>query len=99
MLRLSGLDSDGMADETRDAFVNMAENLGIEVDEAEDLVDLYLDEADKMSDPGALPPPRVTVVGPAVQTGGRAQARPRPRRQRSGSGDGPHPLRELCQFG
>ena len=30
MLRLSGLDSDGMADETRDAFVNMAENLGIE---------------------------------------------------------------------
>ena len=28
MLRLSGLDSDGMADETRDAFVNMAENLG-----------------------------------------------------------------------
>ena len=29
MLRLSGLDSDGMADDTRDAFVNMAENLGI----------------------------------------------------------------------
>src|SRR3984893_18947964 len=28
MLRLSGLDSDGMADDTRDAFVNMAENLG-----------------------------------------------------------------------
>lgn len=65
MLRLSGLDSDGMVDETRDAFVNMAENLGIEIDEAEDLVDLYLDEADKMSDPGALPPPRVTVVEPA----------------------------------
>ena len=37
MLRLSGLDSDGMADETRDAFVNMAENLGIEVDEAEEI--------------------------------------------------------------
>jgi formylglycine-generating enzyme required for sulfatase activity len=67
MLRLSGLDSDGMADETRDAFVNMAENLGIEVDEAEEIVDLYLDEADKMSDPGALPPPRVTVAGPAVK--------------------------------
>ncbi|MEY2490073.1 MAG: hypothetical protein QOC70_2015 [Verrucomicrobiota bacterium] len=65
MLRLSGLDSDGMADETRDAFVNMAENLGIELDEAEELVDLYLDEADKLSDPGALPPPRVTVVEPA----------------------------------
>jgi formylglycine-generating enzyme required for sulfatase activity len=62
MLRLSGLDSDEMADETRDAFVNMAENLGIEADEAEDLVDLYLEEADKMSDPDALPPPRVAVV-------------------------------------
>jgi formylglycine-generating enzyme required for sulfatase activity len=67
MLRLSGLDSDGMADETRDAFVNMAENLGIEIDEAEELVDLYLDEADKMSDPGALPPPRVAGIAPAVK--------------------------------
>jgi formylglycine-generating enzyme required for sulfatase activity len=65
MLRLSGLDSDGMADETRDAFVNMAENLGIEPSDAEDLVDLYLEEADKMSDPESLPPPRVTVVQPA----------------------------------
>ena len=42
MLRLSGLDSDGMTDEQRDAFINMAENLGIEPGEAEDLVDLYL---------------------------------------------------------
>ncbi len=50
MLRLSGLDSDAMSDETRDTFVNMAENLGIEFDEAEDLIDLYLDEADKMAD-------------------------------------------------
>ncbi len=69
MLRLTGLDSDGMADDTRDAFVNMAENLGIELDEAEDLVDLYLDEADKMSDPGALPPARAPVVAATVETG------------------------------
>jgi formylglycine-generating enzyme required for sulfatase activity len=64
MLRLSGLDTDGMADDTRDAFVNMAENLGIEADEAEDLVDLYLEEADKRSDPEALEPTptRVTIV-------------------------------------
>lgn len=62
MLRLSGLDSDGMADDTRDAFVNMAENLGIEADEAEELVDLYLEEADKMSDEATLPPPRAAVV-------------------------------------
>jgi len=67
MLRLSGLDSDGMTDETRDAFVNMADNLGIEIDEAEELVDLYLDEADKMFDPEALPPPRTTVVEPATK--------------------------------
>ena len=51
MLRLSGLDSDSMTDDQRDAFINMAENLGIEADEAEDLVDLYLEEADKMSNP------------------------------------------------
>jgi formylglycine-generating enzyme required for sulfatase activity len=74
MLRLSGLDSDGMADETRDAFVNMAENLGIEPEEAEDLVDLYLDEADKMSNPGALPPSRVTVAQPAAKPAADAGA-------------------------
>jgi formylglycine-generating enzyme required for sulfatase activity len=67
MLRLSGLDSDGMADETRDAFVNMAENLGIDASDAEDLVDLYLEEADKMSDPEAVPPPRAPVVQQAAK--------------------------------
>jgi formylglycine-generating enzyme required for sulfatase activity len=67
MLRLSGLDSDGMSDETRDAFINMAENLGIEIDEAEDLVDLYLDEADQLSDPEALPPPSVKAYEPAAK--------------------------------
>ncbi|MCA1658577.1 MAG: formylglycine-generating enzyme family protein, partial [Verrucomicrobiaceae bacterium] len=58
---------DGMADDTRDAFVNMAENLGIEADEAESLVDLYLEEADEKSDPGTLPPPKVTVVQPVAR--------------------------------
>ena len=47
MLRLSALDSTSIRDDQRDAFINMAENLGIDVDEAEDLVDLYLDEADE----------------------------------------------------
>ncbi len=46
MLRLTNLDSDGMTDETRDAFINMAENMGLDPGEAEDMVDLYLDEAD-----------------------------------------------------
>jgi len=64
MLRLSGLDSDAMTDDQRDAFINMAENLGIDVDEAEDLVDAYLDEADKLSNPEmpAPEPTRVEVV-------------------------------------
>jgi len=64
MLRLSGLDSDAMTDDQRDAFVNMAENLGIDLDEAEDLIDLYLEEADKLSNPEAAAPepPRREVV-------------------------------------
>jgi sulfatase modifying factor 1 len=69
MLRLSGLDSDAMTDDQRDAFINMAENLGIDMDEAENLVDTYLDEADKLSNPEAtVPKPgRVEVVQVAEQ--------------------------------
>jgi formylglycine-generating enzyme required for sulfatase activity len=64
MLRLSGLDSDTITDDQRDAFVNMAENLGIDLSEAEDLVDDYLEEADKLANPdaGPEPPPRVEVA-------------------------------------
>lgn len=46
MLRLSGLDSDAMTDDQRDAFINMAENLGLDPGDAEDMVDDYLDEMD-----------------------------------------------------
>ena len=56
MLRLSGLDSDSMTDDQRDAFINMAENLGIDLEEAEDLVDDYLDEADKAFSEDATAP-------------------------------------------
>jgi formylglycine-generating enzyme required for sulfatase activity len=76
MLRLSGLDTDGMADDTRDAFVNMAENLGIDAGEAEDLVDLYLEEADKMLDPGAPQPPRVAVVQQPIKAATNGHAAP-----------------------
>ena len=76
MLRLSGLDTDGMADDTRDAFVNMAENLGIDAAEAEDLVDLYLEEADKMLDPAAPEPPRVTVVHQPIKAATNGHAAP-----------------------
>ncbi|MEY2544246.1 MAG: hypothetical protein QOE81_1707, partial [Verrucomicrobiota bacterium] len=46
LLRLSNLDSMNMTDDQRDTFIDMAENLGLEPGEAEDLVDLYLEEAD-----------------------------------------------------
>jgi formylglycine-generating enzyme required for sulfatase activity len=76
MLRLSGLDTDGMADDTRDAFVNMAENLGIDAAEAEDMVDLYLEEADKVSSPGAPEPPRVTVIPQPIKAATNGHAPP-----------------------
>lgn len=69
MLRLSGLDSDSMTDDQRDAFINMAENLGLDLEEAENMVDTYLDEADKANNtetapppPSPPPPPRVEVI-------------------------------------
>jgi formylglycine-generating enzyme required for sulfatase activity len=43
MLRLSGLDGDTMSDDRRDTFIDMAENLGLDPGEAEDMVDEYLE--------------------------------------------------------
>ncbi len=66
MLGLSGLDSDSMTDDQRDAFINMAENLGIDPGEAEDVVDDYLEDADKRFNDAmtevASAAPRVEVV-------------------------------------
>jgi formylglycine-generating enzyme required for sulfatase activity len=59
MLRLSGLDSADMTDDQRDAFVNMAENLGIEPGDAEDLVDLYLEEIEGNTAPQ---PPKPVIA-------------------------------------
>lgn len=61
MLRLSGLDSDGLTDDQRDAFINVAENLGLDPGDAEDLVDLHLEEIDSLS---ASPPKPVAKVLP-----------------------------------
>ncbi len=46
MLRLSNLDSMSMSDDQRDTFIDMAESLGLEPGEAEDLVDLYIPSAE-----------------------------------------------------
>ncbi len=69
LLRLSGLDSDSMTDDQRDALINMAENLGMDAGEAEDLVDLYLEEADEkalasISRPAAASRPQISNIAP-----------------------------------
>ena len=72
LLKLSNLDSFSMSDDQRDTFIDMAENLGLDPGEAEDLVDLYLEEADEKS-LGAQPntAPKVEVKAspsaPAVE--------------------------------
>ena len=81
MLRLSGLDSDSMTDDQRDAFINMAENLGIDVDEAEDMVDAFLDSTEEAANgPGPVvtaAPPLVKVVsGTAASAAGQEVAEP-----------------------
>src|SRR5205807_2218073 len=69
LLRLSNLDSYSMSDDQRDTFIDMAENLGLDPGEAEDLVDLYLEEADEKSfGAPAAAPARIEVsklAGPA----------------------------------
>ena len=66
-----------MTDDQRDAFVNMAENLGIEPGDAEDLVDLYLEEIEKQAAPAPSKP--VIVVAPkapVASPNGAAAAHP-----------------------
>lgn len=65
MLRLSGLDADDMTDDQRDAFINMAENLGIAPSDAEDMVDLYLDEIEARNAPPPPPKPSAIIVSKA----------------------------------
>ncbi|MBA3963092.1 MAG: formylglycine-generating enzyme family protein [Chthoniobacterales bacterium] len=75
MLRLSGLDSDGMTDDQRDAFINVAENLGLDPGDAEDLVDLYFEEIDGASAP--VPPPKPVVkTAPKTNTAPVAESAP-----------------------
>src|SRR5260370_41340701 len=65
LLRLSNLDSMSMGDDQRDTFIDMAENLGLDPGEAEDLVDLYLEEADEKAfadQPGASPRIEVKAI-------------------------------------
>lgn len=69
MLRLSGLNSDDMTDDQRDAFINMAENLGLDPGDAEDMVDVYLEEADATANPPPAPAPvKIQIKKPEQPT-------------------------------
>src|SRR5205814_381214 len=64
-----------MTDDQRDAFINMAESLGIDPGEAEDLVDLYLDDADAAGQSTSTP--EVIHVAPtAAPEPGKVQINP-----------------------
>ena len=65
LLRLSGLDSESMTDDQRDALINMAENLGLDPGDGEDLVDLYLEEADEKALAAIANPPAIADAGRA----------------------------------
>lgn len=71
MLRLSNLDSMTMSDNQRDTFIDMAENLGLDPGEAEDLVDLFLEEADEREAAGVSSQPshKVEVKGSVPSSG------------------------------
>jgi formylglycine-generating enzyme required for sulfatase activity len=73
MLRLSGLDADDMTDDQRDAFINMAENLGLAAGEAEDMVDEYLEGIEAQNAP---PPPKPTVPVALAKPNGSGPAQP-----------------------
>jgi formylglycine-generating enzyme required for sulfatase activity len=62
LLRLSNLDSSTMSDDQRDTFIDMAENLGLEPGEAEDLVDVFLEDADEKAFAPAAPTPSMAKV-------------------------------------
>ncbi|MEY2546838.1 MAG: hypothetical protein QOG48_1955 [Verrucomicrobiota bacterium] len=75
MLRLSGLDSDSMTDDQRDALINMAENLGLDAGDAEDMVDEYLEEIENLANPEPVAAhKRVEVVKTASPNGSSAAA-------------------------
>ena len=91
MLRLTGLDSEGMSDDTRDTFVSMAGNLGLEVDEAEALVDQYLDEVDALASPTPVAPaPRAQAVAPPAGPQPVATPAPQPQTAAVEQGDERH---------
>jgi formylglycine-generating enzyme required for sulfatase activity len=78
MLRLSGLDEDSMSDDRRDTFIDMAENLGLNGGDAEDMVDEYLEAiADGTASVNLPPSAEQPAVTPRVAAAPAAVARPK----------------------
>ena len=112
MLRLSNLDSFSMSDDQRDTFIDMAENLGLDPGEAEDLCDLYLEEADEKSmapTPASAPksspkpaPKAESKSSPAAASAEEKQAAPKiefnPDRERSRYGNFTNTLGQMMIF-
>lgn len=66
MLRLTGLDSDDMTDDQRDALCNMGENLGLTGGQAEDVIDEYLEEVSGLPVSLGTGPAAAVAVAPAA---------------------------------
>lgn len=69
LLNLSGLEDGEMTDDQRDAFVNMAENLGIAPGDAEDMIDEWIEEQQNTITPAPPVPTRrvTTQVAPSIR--------------------------------
>lgn len=93
MLRLSGLDEDSMSDDRRDTFIDMAENLGVDPGQAEDMVDEYL-EAVASGEIHAVRPPSASDDSPPPAPARKpaASAAPPVRRSPAGGGTAPPPV-------
>jgi formylglycine-generating enzyme required for sulfatase activity len=74
ILRMSGLDEEGMSDDQRDAMCNIGESLGLTGGQAEDLIDEYLEEVEER----LLSPQGQPAAAAAPAKGRFAPATPKP---------------------
>jgi formylglycine-generating enzyme required for sulfatase activity len=85
LIRLSGLNEDDMTDDQRDALCNMGENLGLTGGDAEDIIDEYLEQVNKLpavnGSPALVAPNRTARHAPPPQPAPQPQQKkPQPYR-------------------
>ncbi len=78
LLRITKLDPDDITDTERDTFVAMAEGLGIDPADAEDLIDDFLDELEdaEANPPATSPKPPQSNVAPQTPIGRKTNRLP-----------------------